>query len=317
MKAFCIFDDFPSSCVEQLENVGISMTVLKRGHSRPSDEEMRHIFEMYNIVIIGTSQRIYSWMWQNVTEPRIVATASVGIDHIHVPEDKSKLLTILNTPKANAQSVAEYTIGAMLMSRKRFVEGNVLYQKAQDNKSLSKKPEDVHGSVVGLVGAGKISTKIMELLSPFGVELLCFTKNPGRHTDLSQRFGTEFVDLETLTRKSDIISVNVPSDPSTRNLISAKLVAGMKDDGIFISVSRASVVDIPALIAKSEANFNFYTILDMDVDSAFVGKNNGRNIIITPHIAGGTIATRQRMFVELTERLMNKIGKCRREYCGH
>lgn len=312
MNAYCIFDDFPESCIARLEQAGIRMTVLEKGHSRPSDEEMRRIFEKYKIAIIGTSQKIYSWMWQNVNEPRIVATASVGIDHIHVPEDKARLLTVLNTPSASAQSVAEYTIGAMLLSRKRFVEGDALYQRAQNNKGLIRKPEDIQGSVVGMVGAGSISTRIMELLSPFGVKFLCFTKNPARHSDLSQRFGAEFVELETLVSESDIISVNVPSDATTERLIDAGLVNKMKEDCIFISVSRADVVDVAALIAKGETNSNFYTILDMDVNLAFAGKNNGRNIVITPHIAGGTVATRQRMFTELTERLVNKIGECGR-----
>lgn len=309
MKAFCIFDDFPDSCIQQLEHAGIDITVLENGHARPTDKEMQLIFRKYDIVIIGTSQKIYEWMWTNVSAHRIVATASVGIDHIRVMAEKRDLLTILNTPNANAQSVAEYTVGAMLMARKRFSEGALLYKEGRNNKSLIRKPEDINGAVVGLVGAGRISIKIMELLMPFGVKFLCYTKNPGKHTELTERFGAVFVDLEMLVKDSDIISVNIPSDATTEYLINEKLIKKMKENCIFISVSRVNVLDMQALIARAEMEPNFYVILDLDVIPEYIGKNNGRNIVITPHIAGGTIETRKRMFAEVTERLVNEISR--------
>lgn len=308
MNAFCIFDDFPSDCVRRLEETGINVTMVEKGQARPTDLEMMSIFEKYEVVIIGTSQKIYEWMWKNVTHRRIVATASVGTDHITVPKDKEDLLTILNAPLANSQSVGEYTVGAMLMTRKRFWEGNALYAEGRNNKNLLQKPEDIHGTTVGLIGAGCISTKIMELLKPFGVRFLCYTKNPNHHVNLTETFGTEFVDLETLAEKSDIISVNVPYDTSTENLINASLIAKMKKTCIFISIARAQVLDVPALIERAEKEPNFYVVLDLDVISECVGKNNGRNIVLTPHIAGGTIETRKRMFSEVTERLIKDVN---------
>lgn len=309
MKAYCIFDDFPTDCIKQLELSGIATTVLEKGCARPDDVEMKLIFEEYDIVIIGTSQKIGESMWENISAPRTVATASVGVDHIKVPSEKTHLLTVLNAPTANAQSVAEYTICAMLMARKRFLEGNALYAMGKNNKSLIRKPEDISGTTVGLIGAGHISTKIMELLMPFGVKFLCYTKNPAQHMDLTERFGTKFVCLKQLVTQSDVISVNVPSDSSTENLIDAAMVKEMKDDCIFISISRANVVDNQALVAKAEKNSNFYIVLDLDVLPEYVGKNNGRNIVITPHIAGGTIESRKRMFAEVTSGLINTVKK--------
>lgn len=307
MKAFCIFDDFSASCIQQLTESGIEVTVLEKGKARPTDEEMHLIFQEYDIVIIGTSQKIHQWMWKNVTAPRIVATASVGIDHIAVPMEKRDLLTILNTPNANAQSVAEFTVGAMLMARKRYNEGNSLYQAGKNNKALGRKPEDICGAVVGLVGAGHISRKIIELLSAFGVRFLCYTKNPEKHEDLTERFDVKFVDLHELAEQSDIISVNVPNDASTANMIDRDTIAKMKNECIFISVSRASVVDVEALIMKAEKHSDFYVTLDLDIIPDLVGKSNGRNIVFTPHIAGGTIEARKRMFKEITESICKNI----------
>lgn len=309
MKAFCIFDDFPQQCLEKLQSVGIEITCVEKGKPRPTDEEMKELFELYPIVIIGTSQKIHEWMWENINRPRIVATASVGVDHIKVPKDKEALLTVLNTPTANAQSVAEYSVGAMLLARKRFMEGSELYSDGLNNKYLIRKPEDIQGSTIGFVGAGRISTRIMELLQPYGVTLLCYTKNPGHHKDLSERFGIKFVHLDELAAKSDIISVNVPNDITTENIISEKIIETMKNDAIYISVSRDSVTDNKALFAKAKREPNFYVVLDLDLCSDYTSEVNGRNIIITPHIAGGTIATRKRMFEEISNSIIQYVVK--------
>lgn len=307
MKAFCIFNDFPEDCISQLNTCGIELTKVQKGYSRPSDSEMKHIMEKYDVIIIGTSQKIYDWMWENIESPRLIGTASVGIDHISVPSDKKHLLRILNTPTANAQSVAEYTIGAMLLTRKRFAEGAKLYSEGKDNKNLVCKPEDIHEATIGIVGAGNISSKLMELLQPFGVNIICYTKNPQNHKELEDRYAVTFVDLASLSASSDIISVNVPYDASTENLINADLINRMKEDCTFISVSREQVTDNRSLLKKANLNPNFYVVLDLDVIPSYIKDANGRNIIITPHIAGGTIETRKRMFKEVTERICKSI----------
>lgn len=304
MNAFCIFDDFLPEYLNQLKKVGIITTSVEKGNSRPTDEEMKAIIEEYPIVIIGTSQKIQEWMWENVNTSRIVATASVGVDHIKVPKDKESLLTILNAPTANANSVAEYSVGAMLLARKRFLEGSVLYSEGKNNKCLIRRPENIQGSIIGLVGAGRISARIMELLQPFGVQFLCYTKNPGHHRDLTDRFRVDFVQLEELSANADIISVNVPSDSTTDNLINETIIGKMKNTAIYISVSRASVTDNIALFEKAKREDGFYVVLDLDPYSDYASMVNGRNVIITPHIAGGTIEARKRMFEEITNRII-------------
>lgn len=305
MRAYCIFDDFPRVEIEKLEDVGVSVDILERGKERPNAEQMKEILENHDILIIGTSQKINLDMWENISTPRFIGTASVGIDHIKVPEEKN--VTILNTPNANAQSVAEYIVGCALMCRKRLVEGNGLYREGKNNKALSRKPEDIHGAVVGLVGSGHIAQKVMDLLSPFGVRFLSYTKHPAQHQDLIHEYGLEFVPLDVLARWSDIVAVAVPNDASTVGLVNRDIVETFKDDCIFISVTRAEVMDIMALMEKARRSRGFFLCLDIDVQDEYVGSNDRDNIFITPHIGGGTIETRKRMFAEVTDRIVKAI----------
>lgn len=307
MRAYSIFDDFTTDAIKTLEDAGIELTVHPLGVPRPDHDQMKMILEQYDAVIIGTSQKITEDMFENISKPRIIGTASVGLDHIKVPESKKNLFTILNTPNANTQSVAEYNVGAMLMTRKRLMEGNYLYSQGLDNKKLVRKPEDICGATIGFVGAGRISAETMKMLSVFGTKFLCYTLHPEKHNNFADKYNLKFVTLNELAQQSDIISINVPLNESTQNLINTDIISEMKENCIVVSVARDKVIDIVALIEKAKTNPNFYAILDLDVIPDYIGKNNSRNIVITPHIAGGTIETRKRMFNEIAQAISQHI----------
>lgn len=301
MNIYSIFDDFDQQAIRLIRENGHALTVHPLGVPRPDHDQMKKILENHDCVIIGTSQKITEDMFENVTAPRIIATASVGLDHIRVPEEKRGLVTILNTPKANAQSVAEYTFGCALSCVKRLREGNEAYLAGRNNKTLRRKPEDLAGKTLGVIGAGNISAKIMEYGRLLGMDVLCWTRDPSRHMDLADR-GVRFVEIEELCRIADVISVNLPNNSGTAGIISGTLVSLMKDSAVFISVSRRQTVDLDALLQKAESRPDFYLCLDLDVDSCVVDKLADRpNILVTPHIAGGTVETRKRMFRELAE----------------
>lgn len=303
MKAYSIFDDFTEEAKRILTEAGVEVTIHPMGVPRPNAAEMKRILEEYDCVIIGTSQKITEEMFDNISAPRIIATASVGLDHIHVPDAKKAFVKIINTPNANAQSVAEYTMGCALACVKRMAEGGRLYRAGKDNKALYRKPEDLAGKTIGVIGAGNISVRIMEYARFFGMKVLCWTRRPDKHREL-ERMDVSFTDLNTLAREADVISVNLPNNAETKDLISESLISEMKPTAVFISVSRLETVNAFALLEKAAREPTFYVCMDVDVNETLSAKTvDLPNIQITPHIAGGTVETRKRMFRELAERV--------------
>ena len=156
---------------------------------------------------------------------------------------------------------------------------------------------------MGVVGAGNVSRRIMEYASFFGMDVLCWTRNPDHHRDLEAR-SVRFADLKELVKTADYISVNLPNKPETVDLISSELVGEMKPNAVFISVSRQNTVDVEALLEKARENKGFYVCLDLDIDHDLVSRIPDQpNVMVTPHIAGGTVETRKRMFRELAEQI--------------
>ncbi len=307
VKAYSVFDDFSLSALKLLNDNGVDVTVLRAGDSRPSGNELKKIIEDYDVIIISTGQKITEEMFENVSSFKIIATASIGIDHISVPENKKRLIKIVNAPTANRLSVAEHVFGLILALNKQFIDARKIAAEGKNKSFMNLKPHDINGKTMGLIGAGGISTEILKMAKLFGFNCKIWTFNPDKHRDLLD-YGVEFLELDKLIKVSDIISVNLPYTKNTDNLISSQLIGLMKNDATFISISRSEVVDNLALLRKAKENSNFKVGLDVDSNYVYnMWDNNMINVIVTPHIAGGTVEARQRMFEEVCRNIIKEL----------
>ncbi len=301
MKAFSIFDDFPESSIDILRQAGISVDLLPKGQTRPSGFELKRLLDSYDIVFISTAQKMPEDMFADINTPKIIGTASSGTDHIHIPQGKQHLIKIANATHANRTTVAEHTFGLILTLRKRLIEGRRISSEGKSKKEMKEKPIDLFGSTMGVIGAGGIASAVLRLAKCFGMSCLCWTLHPEHHLDLSDD-GVKFVDIETLLSRSDVVSVNIPLSEQTRNLVSSECVDMLKDNSVFVTTSRIGVTDKEALFTKAHHCKDFG--LGMDVDASDVlglWSPDMDNVIITPHIGGGTIQSRIRLFDECCE----------------
>ena len=124
MKVYSTFDDLDEKSKKIMLKAGINLFIHPHGIARPNKHMLTEILDNYDAVMLGTSQKISPDMLSNIVSPKIIATASSGIDHIEIPESKKKLVKIVNTPKATGLAVAEYTFANILSCYRRLAEGN-------------------------------------------------------------------------------------------------------------------------------------------------------------------------------------------------
>lgn len=307
MKAYSVFDDFPQSSVAILKENGISVDLLPKGQERPSGSALEDILGMYEILFVSTAQKMPEQMFRNVFTPKIIGTASSGTDHIHIPEDKKGLIKVANASHANRSTVTEHTFSLILTLRKQLLEGRKTALEGKSKKEMTAKPVDLLGSTMGVVGAGGIASTVLRMAKCFGMRCLCWTLHPENHADLKVE-GVEFVDIDRLMRESDIVSVNIPLSEQTRNIVNAERVGMLKDNAVFVTTSRIDVTDKAALFAKAKQKPTFG--LGMDVDAADVAglwTGDMDNVIVTPHIGGGTVESRIRLFYECCENVVKLV----------
>lgn len=302
LKAYSVFNDFDKKACEILSDAGIDLE-LSNCEKRPNKEELLKLLNDYDILIIGVREKLTEEMINEVNKKKIIATLSIGVDHIDKSFFNSNLIKIINCQTSNVISVAEHIFSLILSLNKRIIESNEIAMQGGTKKDLSLSSRDINNSTIGLIGAGKISREVMNISKAFNMKICCNTLNPENHQDLLQE-GVTFVNIDELLSNSDIISINIPLNEENKNLISKEKIRLMKKSATFINTSRAEIVDIKELIKYADENQTFNVGLDIDVDNYKEILNVKRNnVIVTPHTAGVTQEAIKRMDVEIANNI--------------
>ena len=303
LRAYSVFKDLDKKACETLTNAGVELE-LSTSEERPNKEELLKLLNDYDILIIGVKERLTEDMLKAINNKKIIATLSIGVDHIDNSFFESNLIKVINCQTSNVISVAEHIFSLILSLKKRIIEANDIAMKGGTKKELSARSNDISNSTIGIIGAGKISREVIKIANVFNMKIYCNTLNPEKHKDLLEQ-GVEFLSLDELLSNSDIITVNIPLNNENKNLISKDKIRLMKKTATFINTSRAEIVDMNELIRYANENVTFNVGLDIDAENYKELLNTKRNnVIVTPHIAGVTKEAIKRMDVELANNII-------------
>lgn len=279
-----------------------------RGGTIPNTEEIIHLLETYDILIIGVKTKVAKEIVEKIKSSKIIATLSIGLDHIDEVVKNSPNIEVINIKDANTVSVAEHIFSLILALQKRIIESNhLVLNKKGNKKNLKERPEDISFKKLGLIGAGNITREVIKIAKIFHMSMICYTKTPSNHTDLLEQ-GVKFKSLEEVLKESDIINISIPLTKETKNLISKEKIELIKPTATLINTSRVDIVDMISLIEKAEKYPSFYVGLDIDTEEYEEQLSKyRRNVLITPHTAGVSKEAIDRMDVELVNKIVEKI----------
>lgn len=308
-KAYCVFDGFNKNAIKVIKESGIDLTI-NQSKNRPNGDELISLLENYDILIIGVFSKLTADMIRYVKKPKIIATLSVGLDHIDKVFFESPLVTIVNITTANVVSVAEHIFSLILALNKRVFESNKLVLEREGHRNnVHERPEDISYKTLGLIGCGNITNEVIKIANVFHMKIRCYTKNPDKYRELENQ-GVVFVSLDEVMKESDIINVSISLNQETKGLISKEKINLMKTTATFINTSRTEVVDTKSLIEYADLYDTFYVGLDIDIDEYkdLLSKYRS-NVIITPHTAGISKQAIDRMDMELAQKIVNLVKK--------
>lgn len=302
-KVYCALKDFSPEARELLNEAGFEL-VVNGAWDAPNGDELIDLLSRFDIVITGVATKYTQEILSTIDCPKLIASFSVGLDHIAPEFFRSNLVKIVNIKTANAEAVAEHIFALMLALNKRIDEGYGLVLTGRGHKkNLIERPRDLCGQTLGLIGAGSISQEVARIAQAFNMRVLCYTRNPELHRDLA----VEFVGLDEVLAESDVVNVSLPLNNETRGLISSDKLSLLKKRSTFINTSRAEVVDMEALFARIDTNENFYVGLDIDVDQyKKLIERPRRNVIITPHTAGVSEQAIYNMDLEIARKIIEE-----------
>lgn len=232
---------------------------------------------------------------------KIVATMSVGYDHLDVPEIKKRGVKISYTPDVLTDATAELAVALLLATSRRLLEAN---EEARTGGWQAWAPFWMCGpglkdSIVGIVGFGRIGQEIAKRLKPFNPKRIIYY-NRSEKTKEAQEIGAERVTFNQLLEQSDFISVNCALTPATKEMFNEQAFKKMKPSAVFINTSRGGVVDQDALIRALRDRTIWAAGLDVMTPEPLPLNNELfklKNCVILPHIGSASIETRNEMAV--------------------
>ncbi len=246
---------------------------------------------------------------EQLTNLRMIATRSTGFDHIPLDICRQRDITVCNVPTYGKNTVAEHVFGLLLVISHR-LEQAIDRTRKGDFSPRGLQGFDLYGKTMGVIGTGDIGKETIRIGKGFGLRVMAFDVNPDEETAARLQF--RYVDMNEVLFNSDIISLHVPANEKTQNLISQEQFEKMKQGVVLINTSRGSVVDTKALVralaegkvsaagldvlpeepvireeaellrSVYEREHNLDTLL---ADHVLV---NMRNVVVTPHSAFNT-----------------------------
>lgn len=235
---------------------------------------------------------------------RAIGCFCIGTNQVDLGAAASRGIPVFNAPYSNTRSVAELVIAQAILLLRRIPEKNARAHRGRWEKSATGAFE-VRNKTLGIIGYGNIGAQVGILAESVGMHVIYF--DPESKLPLGN---AKPQPLEELLQQADVVTLHVPANPTTKNLMNRERIAAMKPSALLINASRGNVVDIEALNDALRADrlagaaIDVFPVEPHNNQEEFVSPLRGLdNVILTPHIGGSTEEAQQNIGREVAEKL--------------
>ena len=248
---------------------------------------------------------------ENAPNLTCVGRLGVGLDNIDLNACEEQNITVYPALGANSHSVAEYVICAsMLLLRKAYFKKNEMIAGNWPRQESS--GSEVYGKTLGLIGFGDIAQKTRDLALGLGIKTVAYDPYLDKDSNLWKE--TKNLLLDNLLSISDIISLHIPLNKETKNLIDEKKLRLIKNSSVIINTSRGGIIDENSLAKLLKENKIGGAALDVFNEEP-INKENAKkfegldNLILTPHIGGVTKESNERVSKMIAKKIDIHLSK--------
>ena len=265
--------------------------------SPPRDVLLSKVKDIEGLLCLLT-ERVDAELLDAAPNLKVVSQMAVGFDNIDAVECAKRGIAVGNTPGVLTDTTADAAWALLMSSARRIVEG-MDYVRAGKWKTwgpMLLMGRDVYGATLGIVGVGRIGAAVAKRATGFDMRILYHDVR--RREDLEAELGLEYADLDVLLQESDFVTIHTILSPETHHLIGEREFQLMKETAVLVNAARGPIVDPEALYAALKGGQIAYAALDVtepepiNMDNPLLELDN---IIIVPHIASASIATRGKM----------------------
>lgn len=300
-----LLENVSDSAVAELNDHGYSN--IKRVSGALSEKELIREIRGVHIVGIRSKTQLTEKVIEKADKLLAIGCFCIGTNQVDLRAAMRRGVAVFNAPYSNTRSVAELVIGLFVMLIRRIPDKNAAAHQGVWLKEAAGSFE-LRGKTLGIVGYGNIGSQVSVLAENLGLNVIYYdivTKLP--HGNAKQ-----VKTLKELLGNSDIVTLHVPSDATTRNMINEKTLKDLKKGAIFVNYSRGDVVDLDAL--RKHLDAGHISGAAVDVFPTEPKKKGDRfesvlqnlpNVILTPHIGGSTEEAQVNIGVDAASKLLS------------
>jgi len=253
----------------------------------PLSEKLYEKISDYDILVAQFSP-ISRRFLEAASNVKLIGILRSGVENVDVDFATKRGICVFNTPGRNARAVAECTVGLILTEIRNLARAHAELKRGVWTRNFPNRNDipELLDKTVGLVGYGTVGKLVAKFLDAFGAKIVVYDPFLKDKDDIAVP-----IDLATLMRISDVVSLHARYSAETHHLISRELLETIKPTAVFINTARAGLVDEKALIDVLATNKTMGAALDvfeeepLPVDSPFLALDN---VTIVPHLAGST-----------------------------
>lgn len=301
---FLLLEGIHESALRTLKSHGYKNIEAVKGSI--SEQELLKKVKDIHFIGIRSRTQLTEVVFSAAEKLLAVGCFCIGTNQVNLDAALTKGVPVFNAPYSNTRSVAELVIAQAILLLRRVPEKNLLAHQGIWQKSAAGSFE-ARGKKLGIVGYGSIGSQLSVLAESMGMKVFLHDSV----TKLPLGNANQVDSLEALMRECDVLSLHVPENRETRNMIGADELRWMKPESVVINASRGSVVDLDALAVALRENRIAGAAIDVfphepaSNQDEFASPLRGiPNCILTPHVGGSTMEAQENIGIEVSEKLI-------------
>jgi D-3-phosphoglycerate dehydrogenase len=299
---------------KQLEQAGF----INHADFTSSKQEIEEKIQDYQGIVIRSRFKIDKQFLDKATNLQFIARVGAGLESIDCDYAVSKNVALIAAPEGNCNAVGEHTLGMILSLFNKLNIADSEIRSGEWNREKNRGHE-LDGKTVGIIGYGNMGKAFAKKLRGFEVEVLCY--------DIKENVGdanAKQVTLQELQQKTDVLSLHIPWTPETDKMVNSDFINAFAKDIWIINTSRGKNIITADLVTAIQSGKVLGAGLDvleyekLSFENLFQDKNtpeafqyllDGRKVILTPHIAGWTYESHERLAQVIVDKIKALYGK--------
>jgi D-3-phosphoglycerate dehydrogenase / 2-oxoglutarate reductase len=294
-------DKLAESGLKKLRDAGLEVD-MKTGLP---EAELIKIIPEYDALIVRSETKVTPAIIEAGKKLKIIARAGVGVDNVDLPSATKKGIIVVNSPEGNTIAAAEHTWAMLLAMSRNIPQAHESLRAGKWERSKFTGVE-VYGKTLGLVGLGKIGSKVAGYANAFGMTVIAY--DPFISPDYAKKIGVELKDLDTVIQTSDYLTFHIPKTKETANMINAARMATMKKGVRIVNCARGGIIDEIALdeaLKSGQVAAAALDVFDKEPPEASNPLLSNPKAVTVPHLGAATVEAQVNVAIDVVEQIID------------